>query len=75
VGALRLAEFPEGGRKPVKKNIGSTDRLIRFVIAGLLIGLTVLTKNWIFGVLAAYPLVTAILQVCPAKEAMQFNPR
>jgi hypothetical protein len=59
----------------MNKNIGSTDRIIRFVIGAILIGVTVMTRNWIFGVLALYPIVTAVLNHCPAKEAMQFNPR
>ena len=65
--------FPRGGRKPVKKNIGPTDRLVRFIIAAILIGVALVTKNWIVGVVALFPLLTAIFQYCPAKQAFQFN--
>lgn len=36
----------------MKHNMGSTDRLVRFIIAAFLVGVTVLTRNWIFGVIA-----------------------
>ncbi|HLP00235.1 MAG TPA: DUF2892 domain-containing protein [Fimbriimonas sp.] len=59
----------------MKHNMGSTDRLVRFIIAAILVGVTVLTRNWIFGVIALYPLATAIFQYCPAKNAFQFDSR
>lgn len=57
----------------MKQNMGSTDRIVRFIIAAILIGVTVLTRNWIFGAIALYPLITAIMLFCPAKQAFQFN--
>lgn len=59
----------------MKKNIGSTDRIIRFVIGAALLGVAIVTKNWMFGVVALYPLVTATISHCPAYEAFQFNAR
>ena len=48
----------------MKKNIGSTDRWIRF-IAGLVIGAAgIYFKSW-WGLLGLIPIATALIRTCP----------
>lgn len=49
----------------MKKNIGSTDRVIRVVAGLLIIALGVLYQSW-WGLIGIIPLVTATAGFCPA---------
>ncbi len=49
----------------MKKNVGTTDRIIR-IIAGIVIaGAGIYFKSW-FGLIAIIPLATAFVGWCPA---------
>jgi len=49
----------------MKKNIGKIDRAIRMVIATLMVAIGLYTHTYILVWLAAIPLVTAFVGICP----------
>ncbi len=58
----------------MKKNIGNTDRILRFIIGILLLILALIdpAKNW-WGFLGIIVLITAIVRVCPAYIPFKIN--
>jgi hypothetical protein len=49
----------------MKENMGSTDRVIRIIVAAGILGAGYLFKSW-WGLVGAVPLLTAFVGVCPA---------
>ncbi len=49
----------------MKKNIGNTDRRFRVILGIVIAVLGIFYQSW-WGLLAVIPLVTAMIQVCPA---------
>ncbi len=56
-----------------KTNVGTTDRLIRFLLGALLIYGAFRSQNWVSGVIGAVLIGTAYLRVCPAYKAFGFS--
>jgi len=48
----------------MKKNIGKTERTIRFVLGFIIIIVGILAKSW-WGLIGLIPLVTAGISFCP----------
>ncbi|HNT52792.1 MAG TPA: DUF2892 domain-containing protein [Candidatus Syntrophosphaera sp.] len=48
----------------MKKNVGINDKIIRFIIAAVIIALAIIFKSW-WGLLALIPLATALIGFCP----------
>ena len=49
----------------MKSNVGSADRIVRFVIGIVIIALGFYFKSW-WGVIGIVPIITASLNFCPA---------
>lgn len=49
----------------MKANVGSADKIVRFVIGILIIALGFYFKSW-WGIIGIVPIVTAALNFCPA---------
>jgi len=49
----------------MKANVGSTDRVIRFVLGVVIIALGFYFKSW-WGVVGVVPIMTGLLNFCPA---------
>ena len=49
----------------MKANVGSTDRIIRFILGAVIIVLGFYFKSW-WGVVGIVPILTATLNFCPA---------
>jgi hypothetical protein len=49
----------------MKKNVGSADKIIRFILGIGMIGAGVYYQSW-WGAIGAVPIVTALLNWCPA---------
>ena len=49
----------------MKANVGSTDRIIRFVLGAVIIVVGFYFKSW-WGVVGVVPIVTGLLNYCPA---------
>lgn len=49
----------------MKANVGSTDRVIRFVLGAVIIVVGFYFKSW-WGVVGVVPIVTGLLNYCPA---------
>jgi hypothetical protein len=49
----------------LKANVGSTDRIIRFVLGTVIIVVGFYFKSW-WGVVGVVPIVTGLLNYCPA---------
>lgn len=49
----------------MKYNMGKVDRIIRFVVGAIIIGLGIYFKNWL-GVIGVVFLITALMGWCPA---------
>lgn len=49
----------------MKKNVGATDRLIRIILGLVIIAWGIYAENW-FGLVGLVPLMTALLNWCPA---------
>lgn len=56
----------------MKQNIGSTDRLIRVVLAMLIAAAGIYFENW-WGLLAVIPLFTALFSFCPLYKIIGIN--
>ncbi len=56
----------------MKKNVGSTDRILRSVLGVAIIAAGVYFKSW-WGVIGIVPIVTATLGVCPAYHPLGIN--
>lgn len=48
----------------MKKNIGKTERTIRFVLGFIIIIVGILAKSW-WGLIGLIPLITAGISFCP----------
>ncbi len=48
----------------MKKNIGSTDRIIRILLGAAIIGWGLIAQNWL-GLIGIIPLATAFVGTCP----------
>lgn len=48
----------------MKKNVGSTDKILRIVIGVLIIVIGLISKSW-WGLIGLIPLATALLSWCP----------
>lgn len=49
----------------MKKNVGSTDKIIRIVLGVVIAALGIYFKSW-WGLVAIVPLATAFMNWCPA---------
>jgi hypothetical protein len=49
----------------MKANVGSADRIIRFILGAVIIVLGFYFKSW-WGVIGIVPIITATLNFCPA---------
>jgi len=49
----------------MKANVGSTDRIVRLVLGVVIILLGIYFKSW-WGVIGIIPVITALLNFCPA---------
>jgi hypothetical protein len=56
----------------MKKNIGSTDKIIRVIIGAIIIAMGVYYKNW-WGALGILPLFTAAIGYCPPYDLLGIN--
>lgn len=48
----------------MRKNIGMSDRLVRFIIGVFLLGLAYWAKSWIIFILALFSLFEALMSWC-----------
>ena len=56
----------------MKQNVGRTDRVIRYVLAIVIIGLGIYYQSW-WGLLGLVPLVTASAGSCPVYSIAGIN--
>ncbi|GIW25479.1 DUF2892 domain-containing protein [Meiothermus sp.] len=60
-------------------NVGSTDRLIRYILAVVFFLIAFFASSgiwsWVFGLLGVVMLVTATLNFCPIWAALKINTR
>jgi len=49
----------------LKSNVGSTDRIIRFVLGAVIIVVGFYFKGW-WGLVGVVPIITGLLNYCPA---------
>ena len=49
----------------MKKNIGSTDRMIRIILGFVILIIGIVAKSW-WGLVGLIPVVTALIGWCPA---------
>ncbi len=56
----------------MKKNVGSTDRMIRLIAGVILLGAGYYYQNW-WGALGLIPLLTGLLNWCPAYNLFGIN--
>ncbi len=48
----------------MKKNVGSADRIVRFVLGAVIIGAGVYYQSWL-GIIGIIPIFTAVINWCP----------
>jgi hypothetical protein len=59
-------------------NVGSTDRLVRYILAAVLLLIALFTSSawgWLFVLLAVIMLITAALNFCPLWALFKINTR
>jgi hypothetical protein len=56
-----------------KSNVGNTDRVIRLLLAAILIVVSSVIGHPAFGLLALVPLVTAFVGVCPLYSVLHVD--
>jgi hypothetical protein len=56
----------------MKANVGSEDRIIRIILGLVIIALGFYFKSW-WGVVGIVPLVTGLLNFCPAYSLIGFS--
>jgi hypothetical protein len=49
----------------MKANVGSADRIIRFILGAVIIALGFYFKSW-WGIIGVLPIITGFLNFCPA---------
>lgn len=57
-------------------NVGSTDRIVRFILAAIFVGLAIAVSGvwqWIFAVLAVIMFVTGTIKFCPIWAVLRMN--
>lgn len=57
----------------IVKNMGLTDRYLRFGIAGILVALGWMTNNLLLSLIALVPVITAFIGFCPAYVPLKIN--
>ena len=58
----------------MKSNIGSTDKIIRYLVAVVIGFAGIYFKSW-WGLLAIIPLLTALISFCPLYTLVGFKTR
>ena len=58
----------------MKKNVGSTDQLVRYAAGAVLIGLGLYYGSW-WGVIGIVPIATALIGWCPPYSILGINTR
>ncbi len=58
----------------MKKNVGTTDKIVRFIIAFVIIALSIMSRSW-WGLVAIIPLATALIGFCPIYTIMDIKTR
>lgn len=56
----------------MKKNVGSTDKIVRYVLGVAIIGAGLYFKTW-WGVVGIVPILTAAMGTCMAYELIGVN--
>ncbi|MEM4327038.1 MAG: DUF2892 domain-containing protein [Candidatus Diapherotrites archaeon] len=56
----------------MQKNVGDLDKSIRIILGLLIIALGIYFQNWL-GVLGLIPLITGLINYCPAYSLLGFN--
>lgn len=56
----------------MKKNVGSTDRIIRLIVGLIIIAWGIYAENW-FGLIGVVPLMTALLNWCPLYTPLKLS--
>lgn len=56
----------------MKKNVGRTDQIIRFLLAIIIAGLGLYFQSW-WGLLAIIPLVTGLARWCPLYSLLKIS--
>lgn len=57
----------------MKKNVGGIDKIARIVIGAVLVGLVLNSNIGVWGWIGIVPLVTGLLNVCPAYKLLGIN--
>ena len=53
-------------------NVGSTDKLIRYVVGAAIIGAGIYFQSW-WGAIGAVPILTALIGWCPPYALLKLN--
>lgn len=56
----------------MKKNVGSQDQILRYILGGVIIGAGFYFQTW-WGVVGILPIVTGLMGVCPAYNLVGLN--
>ncbi len=56
----------------MKANVGSSDRIIRFILGAAIIALGFYFQSW-WGVVGVVPIITGLLNFCPAYNLIGFS--
>ncbi|MEM4256846.1 MAG: DUF2892 domain-containing protein [Candidatus Diapherotrites archaeon] len=56
----------------MQKNVGDLDKSLRIILGLLIIVLGIYFQNWL-GVLGLIPLITGLINYCPAYSLLGFN--
>ncbi|MDO9181904.1 MAG: DUF2892 domain-containing protein [Bacteriovorax sp.] len=57
----------------MRKNIGTTDRMLRIILGIFLLSLTVIGPRTLWGILGVIPLLTAYFSFCPLYSMIGIN--
>jgi hypothetical protein len=60
------------GETKMKKNVGSPDQIVRYIVGAAIIGAGIYFKTW-WGLVGIVPIVTALMGVCPAYNLIGIN--
>lgn len=60
------------GETKMKKNVGSPDQIVRYIVGAAIIGAGIYFKTW-WGLVGIVPIVTAQVGVCPAYNLIGVN--
>lgn len=58
----------------MKKNVGSTDQIIRVIIAFVIFVIGYINHSW-WGILGLFPLLTALIGFCPLYAILGISTR